>query len=273
MLIGLIGLGGLYTISSQSSKEGFSTMEEKPLEEPIQMNSINDYKQPNAITDKYYDGSKVLADMQDFAKKNVSFKSLNGETVDATGLTHNNMVPYFGAKIRGRGANMDQAEGLLDNKVGSGSQSFSKEERAPLFEPQEHMHWAHGTPNMTTFVQSRQNPSMAMNNVKPWQEEHVAPGLGKGPESGSLGFNSGLMDREEWLPKTVDNLRVDTNPKNTFELTGHEGPAMSTILKPGIEGEVMKNRPETSYSQSPDRYLVTMGEGGSRPRTNYPLNY
>ena len=82
-----------------------------------------------------------------------------------------------------------------------------------------------------------------------------------GNDKSSLGFNSGLMSRESWLPKTVDQLRVDTNPKNTYELKDHQGPPMSTVLKPGIEGEVTKNRPETAYANSPEIYIVTMGEG------------
>ena len=43
------------------------------------------------------------------------------------------------------------------------------------------------------------------------------------------GFNSGLESREQWIAKTVDELRVKTNPKQTFEgrflPPSHERPA------------------------------------------------
>ena len=221
------------------------------------------------IKDEYYTNSKPLLDLQNLEENQISLTSLSGNKMGPNEFTHNNMVPYFGPKIRGRGANLNQSEGLLDNKVGLGSQVFKKKEHAPLFNPEDNMHWAHGQPNFSNFLQSRQNPSLSMNNVKPWEEERVAPGLGDNNKS--LGFNSGLMSRDSWLPKTVDELRVDTNPKNTFELKGHQGPPMSTILKPGIEGEMTKNRPETFYANSPERYTVTMGEGGSRPRTEQPV--
>ena len=56
-----------------------------------------------------------------------------------------------------------------------------------------------------------------MNNVKPWQEIQVGPGLGKGYSSkGSIGFNSGMEQRSKYLPKNVDQLRVSTNPKVTY---------------------------------------------------------
>ena len=246
-LIALIGLGGLFTISQQSqhnSNEGFTTIDDKEGE-PV-TDSINKYVNSNSATDKYYTGHKSLLDLQEMESKQVGITSLTGDKMNPNTFTHNNMVPFFGAKIRGRGANMNQSEMLLDNKIGTGTQVFKKEERAPLFKPEDNIHWAHGQPNYSNFLQSRQNPSMSMNNIKPWDEERIAPGLGN-KDAGSLGFNSGMMSRDSWMPKTVDELRVDTNPKNTFELSGHEGLAMSRVLKPGIEGEMVKNRPETYY--------------------------
>ena len=49
------------------------------------------------------------------------------------------------------------------------------------------------------------NPSMKMNNIKPFEEERVAPGLDKGynTTSTSIGFNSGMEARDLWKPKTV----------------------------------------------------------------------
>ena len=82
---------------------------------------------------------------------------------------------------------------------------------------------------------SRMNPSTRMANIKPWAEQKVAPGLGKGYNcDGGAGLNNGMEARNEWLPKTVNQLRVDTNPKMTFGLAGHEGPAMAKVVDPAI---------------------------------------
>ena len=57
-----------------------------------------------------------------------------------------------------------------------------------------------------------------MNNVKPWKEIQVGPGLGKGFSSeGSGGFNAGMpLRNKKTLPKTVDELRASTNPKVSY---------------------------------------------------------
>lgn len=116
---------------------------------------------------------------------------------------------------------------------------------------------------MSDFLQSRVNPSMRMANVKPWEEQRVAPGLNKGfTNEGSNGFNSGMEARDSWLPKTVNELRVDTNPKITYGLSGHEGPADSLIKNAGTvqtQGRVEKNRPDTYYNVGQKRWFTTTG--------------
>jgi hypothetical protein len=102
-----------------------------------------------------------------------------------------------------------------------------------------------------------------MANIKPWQEEKIAPGLGKGYNcEGGAGFNSGMEQRNSWLPKTVNELRVDTNPKMTFGLQGHEGPAMSKVTDAATaatQGHVEKYRPDTDYQVGPNRWFTTTG--------------
>jgi hypothetical protein len=130
-----------------------------------------------------------------------------------------------------------------------------------MFAPGEHIQYAYGAPNNSDFYQSRVNVGMKMSNVNPFSEEHVGPGLGLGYTSnGSGGFNSGMMERESWLPKTADELRVSNNPKPSGNmLFGHEGPAMSHITNLGSIGQMEKNRPDTSYAMGPDRLMTTTG--------------
>ena len=147
------------------------------------------------------------------ANNNLDYVSLSGQRVSGNYFEHNNMTPYFGGNMRGSSKDANSYEGLLDSYTGSGSQDINKQEQSPLFAPEDNLQWAHGAPNQSDFVQSRINPSMRMANVKPFEEQQVAPGLGLGyTNEGADGFNSGMMNRESWQPKTVDELRVDSNP-------------------------------------------------------------
>lgn len=255
-IVGLIGLGGLYTISNQEKRvERKNRMKALPQPKGVDTSLMS-----TAESDKHYPSAKQATNKyktQEQFKKKVDFQLPPPPQQD---FTHNNMVPFFGGKIRGRGPDSNQAEFLLDNLAGTGSQIIHKKEQAPLFRPEDNIQWAHGTPNNSDFYQSRVNPAMAMNNVKPWEEERVGPGLGQGfTTEGSGGFNSGMESRNSWLPKNVNELRTLTNPKVTYGLKGHEGPADSYIKDRGSLGVVDKNRPDTYFINSPERYLTTTG--------------
>ena len=176
------------------------------------------------------------------------------------------MVPYFGSKTRTVNTGANSNEGLLDNYTGGGSQNVSKKEQSPLFKPDENVQWAHGMPNQSEFIRSRVNPSMRMANVKPFEEQRVAPGLGLGyTNEGSDGFNSGMMMRDQWMPKTADELRVKTNPKSGgLSLIGHEGPANSAIKNMATReqmGIMEKHRPERAFAFD-ERDMSAAGNGG-----------
>ena len=60
-----------------------------------------------------------------------------------------------------------------------------------------------------------------------------------------------MMNRESWQPKTVDELRVDNNPRASgVSLMGHEGPANNHIKQIATSeqmGIMEKHRPERSF--------------------------
>jgi hypothetical protein len=104
----------------------------------------------------------------------------------------------------------------------------------------------------------------------------VGPGLDQGYGiNGNNGYNSGMEAREKWLPKTVDQLRVDTNPKLEYELINHEGPAISFIkTAPTAQmlGRIEKNRPDTYFINTQERWLTTTGaEKGETLRPNQEM--
>lgn len=278
VLVALIGLGGLYTITKQNNnKEGFNTnnntsVTNYPVEgtEDLHTN-VNHYVNPNAASDRYFNQdvykNEVKQDKDIGSNLPSEQYSLTGEPLNVTDFKHSNMKPFFGSKSRGFGAQGDKfyltTESSLDNKAGAGSQFIKKKERGALFKPEDNVQWANGAPNMTDFYRSRVNPSASMANVKPWESKQVGPGLNKGFETqGNAGFNSGMEARELWQPKTVDDLRVATNPKVTYGLQNHQGPAgpaLKSMVERGQLGNVEKYAPDTYYTNGPERYLTTTG--------------
>ena len=230
------------------------------------VDTVQEYSNPNAATDKYFNQNlyeKKVRNGEIVGNTPQEIYSMTGNYLKSDQFKHNNMVPFNGGKVKGRMYDDNIAESVLDNMIGSGSQVIKKIEQAPLFKPEANMQWAYGTPNQSDFYQSRVNPGMKNNNVKPFDTVMVGPGLDQGYGiNGSNGYNSGMEARDKWLPKTVDQLRVDTNPKLEYELANHEGPAYSFIkTAPTTEmlGRVEKQRPDTFFINSQDRWLTTTG--------------
>ena len=297
----LIALGGMYIVSNQSNENCTdreirkSTKQEKftnmgirsnlatktdnylpntnipPQNYPITninqlVDNTQEYPNPNTATDKYFNQNlyqKKERNNIPIGKNPQEIYSLTGNYLNSEQFKHNNMVPFNGGKVKGRTYDIDINESVLDNMIGSGSQTIKKIEQAPLFKPEDNMQWAYGMPNQSDFYQSRVNPGMKNNNTKPFDSIIVGPGLDKGYDiNGSNGFNSGMEARDKWLPKTIDELRVDTNPKLEYELSNHEGPAYSYIkTAPTTQmlGRVEKQRPDTFFINSQDRWLTTTG--------------
>jgi len=295
--ISMFALGSMYILSNQGEKDGYENMKIKqvpegrlPNKEPINLvqnypvqkmkelgENTSFYPSPNAATDRYYqqDAYEKAVENEQTPDNNLQFKSLTGDSVQKKDIKFNNMVPFFGAKITGQTFDYDKgaSSSILDNRTGSGQHFIKKKAQAPLFKPTANMGWSHGAPNMSDFYQSRVNPSRNISNNKPWEEKQVGPGLNQGYSAeGMNGFNAGMMARKEWLPKNVDQLRNVTNPKVTYSLENHKGPANSFIKTRGVEGKVEKQRPDTYYENTPDRWFTTGGqEKAQTARAEQPM--
>lgn len=296
--IPLIALGGMYVVSNQTSQpcdnknnnkkqnynkpqENFTNMGAQPNYLPNTnippqnfpvsninqlVNTVQEYQNPNAATDKYFNQNlyeQRSRNGEQVGQNPQQIYSLTGNYLDSQQFKHNNMVPFNGGKVKGNTYHANTSESVLDNMIGSGSQVIKKIEQAPLFKPQENMSWAYGAPNQSDFYQSRVNPGMKNNNIKPFETVMVGPGLDKGyGTNGTGGYNSGMEARDKWMPYTVDQMRVATNPKLEYELINHEGPANSfikTAASTQTMGRVEKQRPDTFFINTQDRWLTTTG--------------
>ena len=255
----------------EKAKEGYSNI--SPSDYPVKKSgkksaaegtNYSAYNNPNDATAKYFDQNSYY--QNDIRGKKVGSNinqvhSLTGSYVDESNFSHNNMVPFTGSKTTQQTLNGTRSDAMLDNMSGSGSQYITKQERAPLFKPEDNVQLAHGQPNMNDFFQSRSNPSLKFNNMKPFESEMVAPGLNAGYSSqGVGGLNAGMEAREAYMPKSVDDLRVATNPKLEYNLDNHQGPASSGVKNIGMMGKMEQHKPDTFYAQSEDRWLKTTSE-------------
>ena len=282
--IPIIVLGSLYILSEQEKKKNKSLLEGSN-DVSIEKYSKENFSNYNKNTNKHYSSNnfqqhtdKFFNNSYDNEKNSgLSINLMSGNTTNTDNFKHNNMQPYFGGKIRGSTKDLNSSESILDNKLGTGSQSFNKVEQAPLFKPDDNVSYIYGTPNNTDFFQSRMNESMKISNVSMTQPQQVGPGLNLGYGSQDLngvniggvngdgGFNSGMMARETWMPKSVDDLRVDTNKKVSFDLVGHEGPLLNPVKSTGIVGKIEKHNPDTYYENTPNRWFTTTGIEKNHP--------
>jgi len=104
----------------------------------------NAYNSGSAVTDKYYNATldkRILSQNTQFGNpyntNNVvtsvtssnpssqfGVMSLTGKPINVDDFGHNNMVPFFGARIRGSTANADTHESILDSYSGTGTQKI-----------------------------------------------------------------------------------------------------------------------------------------------------
>jgi len=156
---------------------------------------------------------------------------------------HNNMVPFFGAKVT---QNMvsNSHNSILDTFAGSGKEHFQKREIASLYDVSPGMGIPFGNANESDFYQSRMVGGMRMNNVAPIERQRVGPGINDGytdkPSGGYQQFN----ELQEYIkPRTTDEIRTVNKPKLSYDMPVI--PGSHYITNPGLQAPVNKNRPDT----------------------------
>ena len=184
--------------------------------------------------------------------------SLTGNPVDRESFFHNNMVPFFGGTVK-QNIEENSNQTLLESFTGNDPNYQQKVEvkRDDLFKPVANLTNPYGTSNLDGYNLDRYIVSNLRNNQAPIEPIRVGPGLNQGyTAEGSGGFQQ-ANTRDFVLPKTVDELRVKTKPKVSYEGVVVPG---SHIAKPGKVGVVAKNKPDTFYVNGPDRLFTSVGD-------------
>jgi hypothetical protein len=187
---------------------------------------------------------------------------LTGESMPASEFRHNNMVPFFGGRVK---QNVDSAANTqrLDIYTGAGTTQINKKEIEPMFD---YLNTPFGNPfgmeDNTDFVQSRLQIPRNRQGERPFDPTHVGPAIEeKFGITGKGGFQQ--IEINEYMMKNIprtDDLRVKTNPKLSYE--GVAVPGVHFVGKPSEDpGDVRKNRPDTFYiDQTGERFFTTTGD-------------
>ena len=186
---------------------------------------------------------------------NNTISSLSGNTMSIEEFKHNNMEPFYSGSSP-PGSNMYNKEQLLDRFTGNDDLTLkNKKEQSPLFSVTKEN--IYNETKDTEFFKERMDKGNFKSNELPFDKMNVGPGLNKGyTTEGSGGFHN-RDTRDYVLPKNVDELRVLSNPKQTFDGVTLDG--KSQIDQRGKIGDVNKYRPDTFFINSHERLNTTIG--------------
>lgn len=176
-------------------------------------------------------------------------------------MTHNNMMPQFSGKTFGLNPERDKKySDVILQKVDlfTGSDQAlefrHKSEVKTMFAPSNgYVESVTGAPNFSNFFQSRVPVSQIRNGERPFEPVKTSPGLNIGYYETSPFVR---QDPFRPTPKTVDELRVLTNPKVSY--TAPVGPAYKYNKGPMI-GAVNKKGPDSFYWVDPSSVAPTNG--------------
>ena len=240
---------------------------------PIEFNEFENYsKIDEPHLEKHREHSKIFTNSEQPTGGGFHGISLTGAPIDPKTFKHNNMVPFFGSKVR---QNTDEYANntLMENFTGS-SMNYQKKKAVPyMFKPQNNITNAgYGFQNLDLNLKDRYIVGNKMSNVAPIERINVGPGLNQGYTAKPSGGFQQPETRDYMLPKTTNQLRVKTNPKLSYSGRIVSGVAIGT--KPGKVGIVEKNRPDSFYIQTPDMYFTTTGAcTGPKQRPNIVMKY
>lgn len=195
-----------------------------------------------------------------YVDSNYVVSPLSGQRIAAGDFKHNNMQPFFGGRMKQNIAPTANQQ-RLDMYNGGGSTQIKKREVENMFEASRAPYGnPFGMEDNTEFFQSRVDAPIARNGERPFEPVRVGAGVGeKFGLMGKGGFQQ-MEVNEIMRPKDTDELRVATNPKQTFNTPVVPGQHFVTAHADNA-GEVRKYRPDRFYiDETGERFFVTTGD-------------
>lgn len=281
VIMTLIGLGFM----SQNKKEDFKTCTANSkftkidyLNKRLPLNHVpdpRDNRQSDKKINEDYDDA-VFANLNKEVSDNTAAPavwhgvSLTGEPIDPSNFTHNNMQPFFGSKVR---QNVDEHanQHRLEYQTGNNEHWREKTEVERFFPVYANMTNPYGMSNLDGYQEDRYIVSNKRHFEKPVESIRVGPGLNQGYTS----VPSGGLQQSDTLdyirPKTVDELRIKSNPKLSYE-----GRVISG-MKPAqraLNPEFTQNGPDRCFERGQEHLFTAVGEKcAATSRPNIDLKY
>ena len=188
-------------------------------------------------------------------------KEIKGHTSQLTGtviekFTHNNMVPFFGDSAK-QNVYEFANQSILESHTGNLNYNKQKREIAPLFKPTKNVGNVNGSKIYSDSLVDRYLPSNKRRNEVPIEPVRVGPGINRGYTAKPTGGFQQYDIRDVVMPKTVDDLRVLSNPKVSYK--GKVVAGKAKITKRGSLGKMYKHKPETTFEHGIDKWFTTTG--------------
>jgi len=191
---------------------------------------------------------------------------LSGQSVKKEAF-HDNMVPFIKSKNQ-HNLNFDANSNRLGRYTGN-DETYrpKKQEVKSFFDVTPNNSYVYGSPSFTETVGlDRYVPSQKRQGEKPFQDIRVGPGLAAGYTAMPVGGLNQANAREYILPKSVDELRVLTKPKETYE--GRVIAGLKSGQR-GLQAKPFKHRPEKYYNSDPERGVLSSAVKASQLREKF----
>jgi len=191
---------------------------------------------------------------------------LSGQAVKKEAF-HDNMVPFIKSKNQ-HNLNFDANSNRLGRYTGN-DETYrpKKQEVKSFFDVTPNNSYVYGSPSFTETVGlDRYVPSQKRQGEKPFQDIRVGPGLAAGYTAMPVGGLNQANAREYILPKSVDELRVLTKPKETYE--GRVIAGLKSGQR-GLQAKPFKHRPEKYYNSDPERGVLSSAVKASQLREKF----
>jgi hypothetical protein len=191
---------------------------------------------------------------------------LSGQAVKKEAF-HDNMVPFIKSKNQ-HNLNFDANSNRLGRYTGN-DETYrpKKQEVKSFFDVTPNNSYVYGSPSFTETVGlDRYVPSQKRQGEKPFQDIRVGPGLAAGYTAMPVGGLNQANAREYILPKSVDELRVLTKPKQTYE--GRVVAGLKSAQR-GLQAKPFKHRPEKYYNSDPERGVLSSAVKASQLREKF----
>ena len=209
---------------------------------PLTFDNVSDPVSINK-THNSNEKEKKISIERDLAVGNgYSYLNDNNDNIIQDDKLEHNMMPHFSKKQIINEYNEQTFAHRMELFSGS-SKNFTpkKELLKENFSPiQKDVNLVNGSQNNVELLQGYYLPGTEKRNILPFEQQQIGPGLNLDPSQTSRP-DGGSFEEYRPMPKTVDELRSDDNPKITFEGVMKPG---QKELKGSTIGKVYKRGPE-----------------------------